>query len=75
MSNYYRAVVLDQNNWSPTSGHHCELHCCGHRHRTLQAAWDCLFRQPHTIDWQINSHVVDQDDVTQDTSCCDGRYN
>jgi hypothetical protein len=82
---YYRAVVLDPNSWSPDDGYyddyqvwhpqHCELDCCGHKHRTLQAAWECLLRQPQNVDWAINGHVVNQDDQTQDTSACDGRYN
>lgn len=75
MKNYYRAVVLDPNSWSPETGHHAELDCCGHKHRTLDAAWICLLRQPKNIDWHVNSHVVNQDDETQDTSSCDGRYN
>lgn len=38
----YRVVVRDPNSWSASTGEHCLIRECGHRHRTEAAAERCL---------------------------------
>ena len=40
----YSVIVRNPNFWNGTTGIHEELANCGHKHRSLQTAADCLAR-------------------------------
>jgi hypothetical protein len=38
----YSVIVRDPNSWCESTGIHQELAHCGHKHRTTEAAQDCM---------------------------------
>jgi hypothetical protein len=71
----YSVVVRDPNSWNASTGIHQELAHCGHKHRTLKGAAECLAIKTERVDgscsatWyhaQVENNlgkVVSQDEI------------